>query len=263
MLTQAQGGRVMTRRLEGKVALVTGAGSGIGKASALAFAREGARVVVSDVDAEGGEETTRLAKSAGGQAAFIGCDVSRASEVESLIKKAVEVFDRLDCAHNNAGIAGTSAPCADCTEENWDLTLGINLKGVWLCMKHEIRHMAKHGGGVIVNTAATAGLVGAKGSPAYAAASHGVVGLTRSAALEYADAGIRVNAVCPGVTRTPMIERLTRARPGIEEQMIAKVPMRRLATPEEVAETVVWLCSDGASFITGQALAVDGGVVAS
>ena len=253
----------MTRRMEGKVALVTGAGSGIGRASAIAFARDGAKVIVSDVDVEGGEETTRLIKSDAGQAAFLKCDVSKAHEVETLVRKAVESFGRLDCAHNNAGIAGSPAPCADCTEETWDRTLDINLKGVWLCMKYEIRQMVKQGGGAVVNTASTAGLVGAKGSPAYAAASHGVVGLTKSAALEYAEAGVRVNAVCPGVTRTPMIERWTRSKPQVEAQMVARVPLRRMATPEEVAETVVWLCSDGASFITGHALAVDGGVVAS
>jgi len=253
----------MTGIIEGKVALVTGAGSGIGRASAGAFARQGAKVVAADVAAAGGEETVRLIKQAGGDAVFVQCDVSKSAETEALVKKTVSAFGRLDCAHNNAGVAGGMAATADCTEENWDRTLSVNLKGIWLCMKHEIRQMLAQGGGAIVNASATSGLVGSKRSAAYAAACHGVVGLTKSAALEYADAGIRINAICPGVTRTPMMEQILQAGPQMEQQMIARVPMRRMATPEEIAAAVVWLCSDAASFVTGHTLVIDGGMVAS
>jgi NAD(P)-dependent dehydrogenase (short-subunit alcohol dehydrogenase family) len=250
----------MTKQFEGKVALVTGAASGIGRASALAFAREGAKTVVADILVEGGEETVRIIKEAGGDALLVRTDVSKAAEVETLIQKIVETYGRLDYAHNNAGIAGADAPTADCTEENWDHTIAVNLKGVWLCMKYEIPQMLKQGGGAIVNTASTAGLVGLGGAPAYCASKGGVVQLTRAAALDYAKAGIRVNAVCPGVIRTPMVEHLlgTEAEVGL----IAMEPIGRMGKPEEVAEAVVWLCSDAASFVTGSAMPVDGGLVA-
>jgi NAD(P)-dependent dehydrogenase (short-subunit alcohol dehydrogenase family) len=246
-------------RLEGKVALVTGGSSGIGRASALAFAREGAKVIVADVDAEGGEETVRTIKENGGEAIFIKVDVSKAVEVEALIKKAIRTCGRLDCAHNNAGIVGTGAPTADCTEDNWDRTINVNLKGVWLCMKYEIPQMAKHGGGAIVNTSSLGGLVGTRGRPAYVASKHGVIGLTKAAALEYAKAGIRVNAVCPGHIRTPMVEYITGGDPQAQAERIALIPLKRMGTPEEIAEAVVWLCSDAASFVTGHAMSVDGG----
>ena len=254
------GGGEMTKQFEGKVALVTGAASGIGRASALAFAREGATTVVADVLVEGGEETVRIIKEAGGDALFVTTDVSKAAEVKVLIQKTVETYGRLDYAHNNAGIAGAEAPTAECTEENWDHTIAINLKGVWLCMKYEIPQMLKQGGGAIVNPASTAGLVGLEGSPAYCASKGGVIQLTRAAALDYAKAGIRVNAVCPGVIRTPMVESLvgTEAEAGL----IAMEPIGRMGKPEEVAEAVVWLCSDAASFVTGNAMPVDGGLVA-
>lgn len=252
----------MAGRVAGKVALVTGGGSGIGRAAALAFAREGAKVVVSDVVIDGGEETVRLIKAAGGQAVFVKADVARPAEVDALIARVVDTYGRLDCAFNNAGIEGTMAQTADCSEENWDRTIAINLKGVWLCLKAEIPQMLKQGGGAIVNTASVAGLVGFAGLPAYVASKHGVVGLTKSAALEYAKQGIRVNAVCPGVIRTPMVERLFRDNPAAGETIAAMEPVGRMGTPEEIAEAVVWLCSDAASFVTGLAMAVDGGLTA-
>ena len=247
--------------LEGKVALVTGGSSGIGRASARAFAREGARVMVADVAMEGGQESIRLIQEAGGEATFMQVDVTQATDVAALIAKIITVYGRLDCAHNNAGIEGAIAPTADCTEDNWDCVISVNLKGVWLCMKYEIPQMLQQDSGAIVNTASAAGLVGARGIPAYVASKHGVVGLTKTAALEYARAGIRVNAVCPGVIRTPMVERLMGARPRAEARLRELEPVGRLGTPEEVAEAVVWLCSDAASFVTGHAMSVDGGMV--
>jgi len=246
----------------GKVALVTGGSSGIGRASARAFARAGARVMVADVMVEGGQDAVRLIQEAGGEATFMPVDVTNAAAVTTLIAKTVEVYGRLDYAHNNAGIEGVIGPTADCTEDNWDRVLSVNLTGVWLCMKYEIPQMLQQGGGAIVNTASAAGLVGARGIPAYVASKHGVVGLTKTAALEYARTGIRVNAVCPGVIRTPMVERLLGDRPRAEARLTDLEPIGRLGTPEEVAETVLWLCSDAASFVTGHAMAVDGGMVA-
>ena len=252
----------MSGMFEGKVALVTGAGGGIGRATALAFAREGARVVASDVEGAGGDETARLVADAGGTAVHVACDVTRRGEVEALVGAAVDAFGRLDCAHNNAGIEGTYGRTADCDEENFDRTCAVNLKGVYLCLKSEIAHMLGAGGGAIVNTASVAGVEGAKNLPAYVASKHGVMGLTRTAALEYATRGIRVNAVCPGPIRTRMLEAIMEENPRMEPAMIAAVPMRRLGKPEEIAEAVVWLCSDRASYVTGQGLVVDGGFTA-
>jgi len=252
----------MTKQFEGKVAVVTGSASGIGRASALAFASNGAKTVVADVSIEGGEETVRMIKATGGDAFFVRADVSKAAAVEMLIHKVVETYGRLDYAHNNAGIVGTVAPTADSTEEDWDRTIAVNLKGVWLCMKYEIPQMLKHGAGTIVNTASVAGLVGTMGAPAYCASKGGVVQLTRAAALEYAKAGIRVNAVCPGVIRTPMVEGLIGGQAEAEAGFIAAEPIGRLGKPEEIAEAVVWLCSDAASFVTGVPMPVDGGWVA-
>jgi NAD(P)-dependent dehydrogenase (short-subunit alcohol dehydrogenase family) len=247
--------------LEGKVALVTGGSSGIGRASALLFAREGARVVVADLNVSGGEETERMIEESGGKAIFVKADVSKASDVEALIGKAVDTYGRLDCAFNNAGTAVGGGPIHDSTEENWDYVMGINLKGVWLCMKYEIRQMLKQGGGAIVNTSSVMGLVGHIDKPIYAASKHGVVGLTKSVALQYAKNGIRVNAVCPGWVRTPMTEgRLN--DPEARARMVEMEPIGRVGKPEEVAEAVVWLCSDAASFVTGHTMAVDGGFVA-
>jgi len=252
----------MAGRLEGKVCLVTGGASGIGRATALAFAREGAKVVVSDVAVAGGEETVRLIREAGGEAIFVPCDVSQAADVQALVERTVRAYGRLDCAFNNAGIEGMAARTADYSEEVWDRVISIDLKGVWLCMKYEIQQMLRQGGGSIVNTASVAGLVGWAGAAAYAAAKHGVVGLTRTAALEYAKAGIRINAVCPGFTRTPLLERLTGGREEVEAYLVGLHPLGRMARAEEVAEVVVWLSSDAASFVTGHPLVVDGGMVA-
>ena len=252
----------MAGQLDGKVVLITGAGSGIGRASALTFAREGAKVMVADLIVEGGEETVQLVKNADGEASFVKVDVSNAADVEAMVNKVVEVYGRIDCAHNNAGIEGQLASTDEYAEEMFDKVIAINLTGVWLCMKYEILHMLKQGSGAIVNTASGAGLVGTAGMSAYVASKHGVVGLSKTAALEYAKSGIRVNAVCPGLIQTPMVERLTNAQPQLGEALIAAEPIGRTGRPEEIAESVVWLCSDAASFVTGHAMSVDGGYVA-
>ena len=248
--------------VEGKIAFVTGAGSGIGRASARTFAREGAKVVVVDVVVDGGEETVALIEADGGDAVFVRCDVSSATEVEAAVKTAVDTYGRLDCAHNNAGIEGPTSSTADYAEADWDRLLGINLKGAWLCMKYEIPRMLTGGGGAIVNTASIAGLVGFQGLPSYTASKFGVNGITKAAALEYALGGIRVNSVCPGVIQTSMIDRLVAANPEMEAALVAGTPMGRLGRPEEIAEAVVWLCSDRASFVTGHNMAVDGAFTA-
>ena len=247
---------------EGKVALVTGAGSGIGRATALVFAREGAKVVVSDIVVEGGEETVQQIKAAGGEAIFVKADVSQAADVEALITQTVETYGRLDCAFNNAGIEGGVKPTIDCTEEEFARTIAVNLTGVWLCMKYEIQQMLSQGGGAIVNTASVAGLVGFPGLPDYVASKHGVLGLTKTAALEYAKSGIRVNAVCPGVIQTPMVERGAQLSPGFDELAVSMEPVGRFGQPVEIGEAVVWLCSEAASFVTGHPMTVDGGLVA-
>jgi NAD(P)-dependent dehydrogenase (short-subunit alcohol dehydrogenase family) len=243
-----------------KVAIVTGGTSGIGKATAIAFAEKGASVVI--VDWIENEETLNLIKASGGEAIFIKCDVSKAIDVKAMVEKTIVAFGRIDYAFNNAGIEGINAKTADCTEENFDRTIGINLKGIWLCMKYEIPEILKQGKGVIVNCSSVAGLVGFGGLPAYVASKHGVIGLTKTAALEYAKLGIRVNAVCPGVIKTPMMDRLTGNKKEAEEQFTGLEPVGRMGQPEEIANAVVWMCSDEASFVTGLAMAVDGGFVA-
>jgi len=257
----------MAGLLAGKVTLVTGGASGIGRAAAFACAREGARLIIADTQEEGAQQTVHLITEKGGEASFVQTDVTRATEVEALISKAVKRYGRLDCAHNNAGISGRGiagdhrALTAEYPDERWHQVIAVNLTGVWLCMKYELQQMLKQGGGAIVNTASAAGLVGLVGNAAYVASKHGVVGLTRTAALEYAKQGIRVNCVCPGYIQTPM------TAPGIQDpdgmaRMIASEPVGRIGNPEEVAEAVVWLCSDAASFVTGHTMAIDGGYVA-
>ena len=257
----------MAGRVEGKVALVTGGASGIGRATALTFAREGAKLVVADMNEDGGRQTAHMITENGGDATFVQVDVTSASAVEALISKTVETYGRLDCAHNNAGISGAGiggehrALTAEYPDERWHQVMAINLTGVWLCMKYEVAQMLTQGGGTIVNTASGAGLVGLPGNCAYVASKHGVVGLTKTAALEYAQQGIRVNCVCPGYIQTPMTAR-SLSDPEQKAQIIAREPIGRVGTPEEIAEAVVWLCSDAASFVTGHAMSVDGGYVA-
>jgi NAD(P)-dependent dehydrogenase (short-subunit alcohol dehydrogenase family) len=252
----------MDKIFQGKVALVTGGSYGIGQATAAAFAQRGATVVLADWKEDEKGQTLQQISDAGSEGRFIHCDVSKQNEVKQLLENIIAAYGQLDFAFNNAGIEGDPAPVHECTEENWDRTLGINLKGVWLCLKEEIIQMRKQGRGAIVNCASVAGLCGFASLPAYVASKHGIVGLTKSAALENATAGIRVNAVCPGVVHTAMVDRITHADKEVEKQYIALEPVGRMGRPEEIAEAVVWLCSDAASFVTGQAMAVDGGFMA-
>jgi NAD(P)-dependent dehydrogenase (short-subunit alcohol dehydrogenase family) len=250
----------MTGRLEGKIALVTGGSSGIGRAASELFCREGARVVVADIDVEGGEETVRRVRDAGGEARFVRTDISRAADVAALVARVIELHGRLDCAFNNAAILGDIVSVVDHTEETWDRTFATNLKGTWLCMKHEIPPMLKQGGGAIVNVTSTAGmLVGSPFRSAYAASKAGIVSLTKGAALEYAEHGLRVNAVCPSHCRTPFLAQFFELRPELEADFIAATPMGRIALPEEVAQCALWHCSDASSFVTGHVLVADGG----
>lgn len=251
-----------SQQFSGKAVLVTGAANGIGRAAALAFAREGARVAVCDIDAEGGKQTAAMIAGKGGEAIFIKVDIAQAAEVESMIDKVVATYGRLDCAFNNAGIEIEHLPLAESDEAVFDRIMSVNVKGVWLCMKHEIRQMLKQGGGVIVNTASVAGLVGAPLQPIYAASKHAVVGMTKTAAAEYGKAGIRINSVCPGIIRTPMLERALEREPRREKSIVKVHPIGRLGEAEEIANAALWLCSDSASFVTGHQLAVDGGLTA-
>jgi len=255
----------MAGLLDGKSALITGGGGGIGRATSLAFAREGARVAVADAAEAAAQETVALINKAGGQAMTLTGDVTDAGAVEAMVKSVVAAYGRLDCAFNNAGIAGFQVDAGgkkthEWSEAGFDRMVAVNLKGVWLCMKHELPQMVSQGGGAIVNTASIAGLIGLATSSGYVAAKHGVVGLTKTAALEYADNNVRVNAVCPGYIETKMTEDTMRRR---GEELMAKVPFHRMGKPEEIAEMVLWLCSDRASFVSGAAYNVDGGYMAT
>lgn len=252
----------MGGRLEDRVALVTGASRGIGRAAAVAMAREGAGVVLADVADDAGREAEAAVRDAGAKALFVKTDVSRPDEVAALLERVKGAFGGLDAAFNNAGIEGEQAGMEACSVENWDRTLGINLRGLWLCMRAEIPLLRERGGGSIVNMASVAGLQGFEDLPAYTASKHGVIGLTRSASLELAGEGIRVNAVCPGVIDTAMVERTTGGDEEARQSYVEMEPLGRMGRPEEVADAVVWLCSDEASFVTGHPLVVDGGMLA-
>jgi len=249
--------------LTGKAALVTGGSSGIGRASATALARAGAQVLVSDVDGEGGAETVRLIEEAGGTASYITADVSSADEVKTMMAAMIDRYGKIDIAVNNAGIGGEMNPLPFQNEKTFDQVMAVNVKGVWLCMKAEIPLMQKNEfGGTIVNIASVAGLIGAPGLSVYAASKHAVIGLTKTAAIEFANKGIRVNAVCPSYINTPMVSAMIEDQPRLADKLSIASPMRRLGTPQEVAEAIVWLSSDGASFVNGIALAADGGLTA-
>ena len=249
----------MTDRLKDKIALITGGSSGIGRAAAQLFCREGAKVVIADINVEGGEDTVRRITDAGGEAHFVRADVSKSTEVEALIKKIIEMYGRLDCAYNNAGILGDIVSIVDHTEESWNRTIDTNLKGTWLCMKYEIPQMLDQGSGSIVNTTATTGLyIGGKYRSAYSASKAGIVSLSKVAALEYAAYGLRINVICPSA-RTPLMEQMFVANPEAEADFTAQMPMGRILAPEEIVEGALWLCSDASAFVTGHVLAAEGG----
>jgi NAD(P)-dependent dehydrogenase (short-subunit alcohol dehydrogenase family) len=247
----------------GKVAFVTGAGSGIGHATALAFAREGASVVASDISEQNVRDTARRIEELGGRGLAVACDVTRTEELEAALEETIETFGRLDVAFNNAGVENEVKPLADVTEEEWDRTVAINLRGVFLCMKYEVPLMLEQGGGAIVNTSSGAGVKGFEGQAAYVAAKHGVVGLSKAAALDYAPQNVRINAICPGIIDTPMMDRFGGGTLEGKERELASAaaaqPIGRAGKSEEIAAAVVWLCSDAASFVVGDAMVVDGG----
>ncbi|OGO32560.1 MAG: short chain dehydrogenase [Chloroflexi bacterium RBG_16_56_11] len=254
----------MAGLFQGKVAVVTGAGLGLGRAAAMAFAREGARVVVADIDSKNGQLTVDAIKKAGGEAMFIKTDVSREADVAAMVDKTVADYGRLDCAHNNVGIEELPHPITEGTEEQWYRLVDVDLKGIWLCLKHEIKYMENHGGGSIVNTSSIAGLIGAPGQAIYSACKWGVNGLTKSAAADYAKKGIRVNSVCPaGMKGTGFYKRMLANQPGMAEAVVRMVPLGRDSEPEEIAEAVIWLCSDRASYVTGAVMPIDGGFTVS
>lgn len=244
------------------VAFVTGASTGIGRATALAFGKSNAQVVIADVNEDAGLQIVEMIKASGGKSKFIKCDVSHDDEIQRAIQETIKIFGSLDFAFNNAGIEGEQALTSECSLKNWSRVIDINLKGVWLCMKYQIPQMLKQGHGSIVNCSSIAGLIGFAGIPAYTASKHGVIGLTKTAALEYAKQNIRVNAICPGVIQTPMVERLVHGEAQTRKQLVEGEPIGRVGEPDEVAAAVLWLCSDSSSFVTGHSLMVDGGWVA-
>lgn len=252
----------MADRFEGKSGLVTGAGGGIGRATAIAFAREGAQVVCADIDQQGGQETIEIIESAGGQATYIRTDVSKMADVKAAVELVSQRYGKLDFAHNNAGIDGEFVTLEDCSEENFDHVIGVNLKSVWAGLKYEFAAMRKNGGGAIVNTGSTASMFGYRTMTHYVASKHGVAGLTKGAALEASLLGIRVNCVCPGVIATTMIKDYVQNIPEVNAAMAGMQPVNRMGQAEEIAETVLWLCSDAASFVTGSIVFADGGVSA-
>ena len=247
--------------IHGAVAVVTGGSTGIGRAAALKFAEEGASVVVADVNVEEGEETVELIEETGGEAVFVETDVSEEADVGRMVDTAVETFGGLDFAFNNAGIEGETAPTSEQPMSNWNNVIDVNLKGVFNCMQAEIPVMLEHGGGAIVNTASIAGELGFRGLAPYVASKHAVVGLTKTAALEYSTEGVRVNAILPGVIDTPMVQRSAQADQEMMEQVQRATPMGRLGAPEEIGDAAVWLCSEEASFMTGESMTIDGGYV--
>jgi len=247
----------------GKVVLVTGAASGIGRAMALAFGRAGACVIVADMSVDGGHMTAALIVEAGGKALFVKTNVTVAAEVDALVEKVVSHYGRIDCAVNGAAIEEEHFPLAEGEDEQFDRIMNVNVKGVWLCMKSQLRQMLKQeGGGAIVNVADAAGLVAAPNRAIYSASKHAVIGMTKTAAVEYAKSGIRINSLCPGAVKTPMLARMLERDPGRDKKLKAAHPMGRVAEPAEVANAALWLCSDQASFVTGHQLAIDGGLTA-
>ncbi len=249
----------MAAQFTGKVALITGGSTGIGQAAALAFAQEGANIIIADTNIQDGEETAHRINNTGARAQFIPTDVSQATAVEALLNTTIATYGRLDYAFNNAGINVEHGPITDSTEAQWDRIISINLKGIWLCMKYEIPHMLKLGSGAIVNTSSVVGLTAGRNIPAYVASKHGIIGLTKATALDYAKHNIRVNAICPGTISTPMYERRVGTNPDTTARIISEIPLQRLGQPQDIAQAVIWLCSSAASYITGHTLVIDGG----